>query len=114
MKKIKIRAGLWLVATALYVWLAALLNLLEIYLPACFALFVGLMCGYTCLRCGVDLERWRRVQLAVKDREMERICTGAMKQYCRTCGYEGFRIVAGHLVCNCCGEVFKGEQEAEL
>ena len=111
MRKIKIRAGLFLTATALYIWGAALLNLLEIYVPAGLALIVGLFCGRACMQCGVDMERWRRVQLAVKEKEMERVVTGAVKQHCGTCGYEGFRIAAGRLVCNCCGEVFRDVQE---
>ena len=111
MKKIKIRAGLYLTACAGYVWLAALLNLLEIYLPAYFALIVGLVCGHACIQCGVDMERWRRVKLKVEEQAKDAVLHGAWKQHCRTCGYEGFRVVAGRLVCNCCGEVFQGEQE---
>ena len=111
MKKIKLRAGLWITATALYVWMAVILAMLEIYLPACMTMVVGLLCGKECMQCGVDLERWRRVKLAVKEKEMEKIATGAMKQYCKRCGYTGFRVIAGRLICNCCGEVFQGEQE---
>lgn len=111
MKKIKLRAGLWIAATALYVWLAAILAMLEIYLPACMTLVVGLLCGKECVKCGVDLERWRRVKLKVEEQYKDAALKGAWQQCCQKCGYEGFRVIAGRLVCNCCGEVLQGEQE---
>lgn len=111
MRKIKIRAGLYLTACAGYVWLAAVLAMLEIYLPTAFALALGLVSGYGCVQCGVDLERWRRVKLKVEEQAKDAVLQGAWQQCCQKCGYEGFRVIAGRLVCNCCGEVFQGEQE---
>lgn len=105
MRKIKIRAGLYLTACAGYVWLAALLNLLEIYLPAYFALIVGLVCGYACMHCGVELERERRKELGRQQDEWDEMAAGVRRSRCKNCGYEGFRIIAGRMICNCCGEV---------
>ena len=110
MKKIKLRAGLWIAATALYVWMATVLAVLEIYMPACMTLVVGLLCGKECVQCGVDLERWRRVKLSVEQQAKEAAIHGVWRQHCRNCGYTGFRVIAGRLVCNCCGEVFQSEQ----
>lgn len=111
MKKLKIRAGLYLAATAMYIWVSALMVQVEIYIPACFALAIGLLCGYACMNCGRDIERRRWIHLVVENKEKQEAETGRRQIRCRNCGYGGFRTIAGRLICNCCGEVLENERE---
>lgn len=104
MKQIKIRAGLYLASTALYIWMAAVLDKVGLCLPLVFALVVGIFCGYNCLLCGQDLERERRKELDEQRDACDEIATGERIR-CKNCGCQEFRIIAGRLICNCCGEV---------
>ena len=115
MKEAREKAALCIVACAFFMTVALLLARHDIRYPAVFGTLVGLVCAWDCYFLGKEHEAARQEAKRQQDGDWMEIATGVKQVVCRNCKCERFQIVAGRLICLCCGQVAEvGDGEAGL
>ena len=93
----------------LFLLLAALMMRNEIYFPMVFPLAFGVLCASNCFIHGREYEIERRRAILEDAYEWPEVEPVLRLDGCKNCGCQEFYVVAGRLVCICCGTVMEHE-----
>lgn len=116
MKKVKQRAVLCTMGSALFMAVALLLARNGIWVPAVFGAVLGILSAAECFELGRDYQfeaerNFDELEMKLKKKEFEwqivEEKTYAKVLCCKRCHGTEFRKVADRLVCNTCGEVME-------
>lgn len=109
MKQAKRRAILCVIGCAAYIWLTAILVMFGLHLSAFFALLCGLICATENFIFGRQYERERQKAMRLGISEPHKAADTA----CEYCGCREFTVVAGRMVCICCGKVMENIEKEQ-
>lgn len=109
MKEAKTRAALCVLGCGGWLLLAAVMMKYEIYFPVVFAMVFGMLCAADSFILGREFEIERRRSIMEQEYEWEELEPGLKLGCCKECGCQEFYVVAGRLVCMCCGTVMEHE-----
>ena len=107
MREAKERAALCVVGCGAFLLLAAVMMRNEIYLPIFFAMVFGMLCAGNCFIHGREYEIERRREIMEGSYQWPEMEPGLELDCCEYCNCQEFYVVAGRLVCMCCGTVMR-------
>ena len=109
MKEAKTRATLCVLGCGGWLLLAAVMMRCEIYFPVVLGMVFGMLCAADSFIHGREFEIERRREIMEEKYDWPELEPGMVLDGCEKCGCQEFYVVAGRLVCMCCGEVMKHE-----
>ena len=112
MEGTKKKATVWIVFSALYATVAAILAAGGFFWAEAFVPLICMICAAACFELGRDYQfelYYEGLDESGLELEMERIeqKAGFRVMKCKKCNGMAFRMVADRLVCNICGEVLE-------
>lgn len=111
MEKVKQRAVLYTMGSALFMAVALLLARDGMWVPAVFGAVLGILSAAECFWLGQEYEL-EAIWEAMDDMDFKKEEEQRENVACSKCNCERFQVIGGRLVCMCCGhvaEVDRGE-----
>lgn len=109
MKEAKTRAALCVLGCGGWLLLAAVMMRNGIYFPVVFAMVFGMLCAADSFIHGREFEIERRREIMEEKYDWPELEPGLKLDGCKHCNCQEFYVVAGRLVCICCGQVMEHE-----
>lgn len=109
MEGTKKKATVWIVFSALYATVAAILAAGGFFWAEAFVPLICMICAAACFELGRDYQYELYYEEPEPDMEETDAETGFRAMKCKRCNGMAFRMVAGRYVCDICGEVLEVE-----